>query len=413
MAKQRNPNGTGSFTHRKDGRYQWDQKIDGKRRTLYGRTPSELQAKLKKVTDLPVTEANRLTVDEWFTKWLAIYIKPLKKQATYDQYKTLYEQHVKPVIGHRKLTKLMSLDIQGVIAAMNEKIVKQAVRDDNGKIIRPEQKGYSSKTMKETKGVMARGFSKALKDKILAESPVRDIEIPVKQKKQRKVLSLQELHDLFRVMQNSRWIWSMRLLLVTGVRRGELLALRENDIDLEARRIVIDESDSSTGLGDTKSAKIHYASLSKQAMGFLSGQRKMLEKEFNPILFNDDLKKTGLLFPSENGTMLRPDSYTKMVARFAIKAGIKASPHCLRHTFVYLNRKTLSLKELQYILGHDESTTTLDMYGDMLDESFIETANAIDNIFDKMDAELLKIDEEKSKKASTMCKVIEFKRKSS
>jgi len=413
MTKQRNPNGTGNYKFRKDGRHEWTQFIDGKPRTLYGRTPRELHEKVKKISDLPIVVSNKLTVDEWFIKWLAVYIKPLKKQATYDQYRTLYEQHIKPAIGHRKLNGLISLDVQCVISAMNEKIVKKAKLDEHGKIITPEKKGYSSKTMKETKGVMARAYKKALKDKIISESPVKDIEIPQKQKKAKKVLSVLDLHKLFVAMKNSRWIWSMRLILVTGMRRGELLALRENDIDLENRRIVIDESDSSTGLGDTKSAKIHYVPLSKYAMRYFGEQRKMLEKEVNPILFNEELKKTGLLFPSENGTLLRADSFTKMMYRFAEKAGVKASPHCLRHTFVYLNRKKLSLKELQYALGHDESTTTWDLYGDMIEDSALEAANVIDNVFDKMEEELLRIEEKEIKdKKNKMGKVIEFKRRS-
>ena len=413
MAKQRNPNGIGSYDLRKDGRYMWRQTKDGKLRTIYGRSPKELQGKVKRVSDLPITAANKLTVDEWFIKWLAIYIKPLKKQATYDQYRTLYEQHVKPVIGHRRLNGLISLDIQCVISAMNEKIVKKAKLDEHGKVIIPEKKGYSSKTMKETKGVMARAYKKALKDKIISENPVIDIEIPQKQKKAKKVLSILDLHKLFVAMKNSRWIWSMRLILVTGVRRGELLALRENDIDLANRRIVIDESDSSTGLGDTKSAEVHYVPLSKYAMGYFGEQRRMLEKEVNPILFNKELKKTGLLFPSENGTLLRADSFTKMMYRFAEKAGIKASPHCLRHTFVYLNRKKLSLKELQYALGHDESTTTLDIYGDMIEDSSLEAANVIDNVFDKMEEEFLKIEEQEKETKKKKGKVIEFRQRSS
>lgn len=414
MAKQRNPNGLGSYKTRKDGRVQWTQKKDGKPRTLYGKSLKELQAKVRRIADLPITDSNRLKVDEWFFKWLEIYVKPLKKEATYQQYRILYEQHVSPIIGHRKLPGVDSSDIQMVVAKMNSKIVKKAVLDDKGNTIKPEQKGYSSKTMKETVGVLRRGFAKAVKDKKIPESPVKDIEIPNKQKKQRKVLSIKELHDLFEAMKNSRWIWAMRLLLVTGMRRGELLALRGNDIELDNRRIVIDESDSTAGIGDTKSAKIHYVPLSKKAIEYLSMQGQVLKKEVNPILFNEKLKETGFLFPSENGTILRADSFTKMVARFAAKAGIKASPHCLRHTFVFMNRKTLSLKDLQYILGHDESTTTLDIYGDMLDDSSEETANAIDRIFDKMDEALTKIEDEKTEKESKpLGKIFEFKRKSS
>jgi len=398
MAKQRNPNGMGSYKLRKDGRVSWTQKKDGKPRTLYGKTLKELQAKVKKVSDLPITDSNKLKVDEWFIKWLEIYIQPLKKTATYEQYKTLYEQHVSPVLGHRKLPGVDSSDIQMVVAKMNSKVRKKAELDDKGNIIKPEQKGYSSKTMKETVGVLRRGFAKAVKDKKIPESPVKDIEIPNKQKKAKKVLSIKELHDLFEAMKNSRWIWAMRLLLVTGMRRGELLALRGSDIEVDNRRIVIDESDSTAGVGDTKSAKIHYVPLTKKAMEYLKGQRKTLEDEVNPILHNEKLKETGFLFPSENGTVMRGDSFTTMVARFAVKAGIKASPHCLRHTFVFMNRKTLSLKDLQYILGHDESTTTLDIYGDMLDDSSEETANAIDSVFDKVEEKIAQLDKEKAEK---------------
>jgi len=413
MAKQRNPNGMGSYKLRKDGRISWTQTIDGKPRTLYGKTSGDLQAKVKKVSNLPIVASNKLTVDEWFIKWLAVYIKPLKKQATYDQYKTLYEQHISPTIGHRKIAKIISLDIQGVIAVMNDKVVYPAKLDDAGKVIKPEQRGYATKTMRETKGVMLRAWKKLIKDKIVSENPVVDIEIPQHQAKARKVLSLLELHKLFTSMKNSRWIWSMRLLLVTGMRRGELLALREDDIDLDNRRIIIDESDSSTGIGDTKNAKIHNVPLTKRAMEYLTQQRKMLIKENNPILFNKELKKTGLLFPSDEGKLLVATSYTKMMKRYTDKIDVHASPHCMRHTFVFMSRKKLSLKELQYALGHDESTTTLDIYGDMIEDSSEDAANVLDNIFDQMEEKMKELEKKKIENKNNMAQVFEFKKRSS
>ncbi|MGE5423617.1 MAG: tyrosine-type recombinase/integrase [Ignavibacteriales bacterium] len=389
MAKTRNPNHTGSYKLRKDGRYQWTQMIDGEPRTLYAKSLTELQEKVKKVSDLPIS-SNKLKVDDWFQTWLEIYIKPLKKQATYDQYRILYEQHVKPVIGHRKITGVKTYDVQSVIAKMNEKKL-------------------SSWTMRHTRKVMNIGFQKAFNEKLISSNPVMNIEIPVKQPKTRKVLTIEELSKLYKAMERSRWIWSIRFMLVTGVRRGELLAIKWGDIDFANKRLTIDESNSSAGgLGDTKNAKAHFVPLSDKAITYLDRQKAMLIKEHNPSL-NEKSTKTEFVFPSKNGTMMLPNSFYTMLARFAAKAEIKASPHCLRHSFVYYNRDCLSLKEIQYILGHDESTTTLDLYGDIINDSMIDTAKQIDEVFNKVDAEIQRIEDEKSNKKSG--KLLEFKRK--
>lgn len=249
-------------------------------------------------------------------------------------------------------------------------------------------------------------MKKAIIDKLLADNPVAKIDIPKKQAKPKKTLTIEELAKLFKVIEKSRWIWSAKFMLTTGVRRGELLALRWSDIDYTNNRITIDESDSATGLDDTKNSKIHYIPLSKTVKKYLLMQREMLEKENNPILQNEELKKTDIIFPNKSGKMLQPGSYYTLFARAAEKAGIKASPHCLRHTFVFLNRKKLSLKELQNILGHDESTTTLDMYGNMINESTEETASQMDDVFKKLDEDMSKIKVEKE-----MGKVIQFRAK--
>jgi site-specific recombinase XerD len=117
----------------------------------------------------------------------------------------------------------------------------------------------------------------------------------------------------------------------------------------------------------------------------------MLVNEPNPILHNNDLKKTDLVFPNKSGKMMLPGSYYTMLTRFAEDVGIYATPHCMRHTFVYMNRKKLSLKEIQNILGHDESTTTLDIYGDMIDESTEQTGKQIDETFADLESKLSKV----------------------
>ena len=260
----------------------------------------------------------------------------------------------------------------------------------------------STKTMKHAKTVMNGAFTAALKKaKIVPENPVQDIEIPSKQPKIKKVLSIDEMTKLFRAMKNSRWIWSVKFMLVTGLRRGELLALKWSDIDYGNKRIIVDESNSVTGLGDTKSSKVHYVPLSEKAIEYLKYQTDMLIEETNPLMVNKngtlkkDLKGTDcLVFPTNKGKMVKPNTYYHLICRFAEKEGLKVTPHCFRHTFVYMSRNTLSLKQIQNILGHDESTTTLDIYGDILSESE-NTANQIDEIFANIDNEYNKIQRKK------------------
>ena len=106
MAKQRNPNGMGNYRKLKDGRFEWRQTIDGQERSVSAKSPKLLQEKIDKIADLPIIK-NKYTVSQWFDKWLNVYIKPLKKAATYNQYSIIYEKHIKPEIGKRKINNII------------------------------------------------------------------------------------------------------------------------------------------------------------------------------------------------------------------------------------------------------------------------------------------------------------------
>lgn len=378
MIKQRNPNGMGSYKKRKsDGRYEWHRSVNGNDQYISAKTPTLLMEKVKEVADLPIVKG-KMKVDKWCETWLENYIKPLKKDATYNQYNDIYRTHIKPVIGSRLIRDIKSYDIQSVITKMTK--YKKKIRKKNPETgiveVITTDDGLSSWTMKHCRKVMNISFTKALKDKVINSNPVIDIEIPIKQAKPRKTLTMEELTRVFEAMQNSRWIWSVRFDLVTGMRRGELLALKWSDIDEKNKRITIDKSNSLTGLGDTKNAKIHIVPLSDKAIEYLEGQKAMLKKTFN--------QNKELVFPSDESKMMLPNSYYTMLTRFAKKAGIKASPHCMRHTFVYFTKDTLSIEEIQSILGHSSRTQTLEIYGDMIKDKAVAMAKEIDGVFDEV-----------------------------
>lgn len=401
----RNPNGTGTYYKTKDDRYEWKQMKDRKVRTLSSDDLTDLHEQVKAVADLPIVKT-KIKVSEWFERWLK-NVKALKKPATYEQYRIIWEQHIKPVIGDLTMKKIKPSDIQDVIAKMNTKVVKPAKLDGNGKTIAPEKIGLSTCTMKHAKKIMHIAFAAALDDGLIAESPMRKIDIPKKQAKPRKTINTEELKILFDYLKNTRWYWAFRFELVTGLRRGEMLALKWSDIDYKHKQIKVDESDSISGAGDTKSSKEHYVPLSDLAEYYLSQQKEMLASKYEPAFRGKSIKKDDLIFPSKNGTMMKPDSLNSVLDRINEKAGIHVTPHMFRHTFVYMSKGRMSLSELQEALGHDQSTTTLDLYGTMLSDTNT-AAKKIDESFGGLDEEFAKINSKVEQKNE--CKVIQFRK---
>lgn len=396
MGKQRNPKGMGSYKKKeRDGRvwYEWVRTVDGKPQYATGKTPGILKARVDQKAGITV-EKSKLKVSALYKTWFSNCIEfPLKSKATNQQYKIMYEQHIANKIGHRKVANVSEADIEDIFITMRKK--------DCG-----------TSAMKHTKTVLNGMFTYYAKKKlkIITESPVKEIVISNVQKKEQKVLSVRDFEKLLGAMENSRWIWSIRFLLVTGMRRGEMLALKWTDIDFDNRRMTIQRSNSCGGEGDTKSKKVFHLPLSLKALECLEEQKKQLEKERNPILHNKELSKTMLIFPSINGTLLRGDSYYTMLRRFAEDAGIKAHPHALRHTFVFLSKDKLSLEELQKFVCHDRKTITDEIYGNIIRENTVQSADKLDEIFNQFDEQVEKIKIQKAK-ASNQNNVIEFKKK--
>jgi integrase len=370
--KVKNANGQGSISRMADGRLKWQKMIDGQYMTATAKTPQELQEKIKKKIGLPIIK-EKIKASDWFETWLE-QVKSLKKPATYNQYKSMWEYYIEPAIGKFQMKNISSHQIQGIIADMNSK-------------------GLSTWTMKHTRKVLHIAFESAVDNKIVPESPVNKIEIPSKQVKKQKTIDTKQLAIMFKHLKNTRWYWACRFLLETGLRRGEFLALKWSDIDFENNRIIVDESNSVGGIGDTKSAKTHYAPLSERAKYFLQEHKNMLIQEPNPVLYSD----LDLIFPTDEGELMKPDSFNSVLDRINAKAGIHITPHMFRHTFVFMSKGKLTLSELQEALGHDESTTTLDLYGTMLSDT-VKVSKKIDEAFATLDEEIEKLQEAKQGK---------------
>jgi integrase len=320
---------------RSDGRAEYRVMQSGKMKYVTAKTMKELKVKLKQEAKQKVSPSD--TVAQMGEKWLKT-IKPIVSAQTYIQYSGMYKNHVKPLIGDKPVNQVTQDDVQTVI--------NTAFAD-----------GLSTNTMLHIRKVIKLLMDYAIKPGgIIQVNPVCKIKIHHRQAKEKRVVSPADMDKLVSAMAGSRWLNAVKFLLATGMRRGEMLSLKWDDVNSDGCMITVRDSGSGKG---TKSRKIRYVPLSADAVKALADQ-------------NDRLKEEGLLtfspyiFPNRWGKMKGAIAFNHSLEYFAGKAGIKVSPHMFRHTFVYTTRHALDIKELQKILGHARSTQTLDLYGDIV-----------------------------------------------
>jgi integrase len=374
--RRKNPNGMGNIYRRKDGRYVWRQMIDGELRRASDVNLSELQRKIKKLSRTSIS-GDKTKLFDWLERWLEKYVKPYKKPSTYHNYKYAVEKYIKKYMKNVQLRHVTKPDVQDMIAAL--------LND-----------GYSPSLVKNVRKALSAAFISAREDESLVDfNPTRETKIPKGKRPIRKTFKIEELAIIIDKLKNSRWLYGILFMLATGVRRGELLALKWSDIDYQNKRILVKDNRTVHGDGTPKDDDYHYVPLSDHALKYLAGWKKQLEKEYNPALFHN----VDTIFVRKDGQPLRPSSLNNILAKRNFD--FKVTPHMFRHTFVYLSKGKLSLSEIQEALGHDQSTTTLDIYGLMLEDT-VSAAEKISQAHIELDMKLKEIE------AKTQDNVISF-----
>jgi integrase len=381
-SRTRNLNGMGNIYKTKDGRYEYRLMEDGELRFVSAKTQSELQEKIKRLNPVPAGN-QKVKFYDWMDTYLEVYVKTLRKKGTYESYKYTWEHYIKPYIRDGYLKNKRTIDFQGIIAKQTER-------------------GMSESTLNNIWKVLNVAFKQAVEDKVIFENPIEGLKIPSVQKKAKKVLKVDELNRIFKYLETSRWYWPMHFLLYTGLRRGEFLGLKWSDLDYNEHIITVSDNLTDSGIGSTKESKVHYAPLSDKAIHCLAEFKKQLQAEANPACFQNE---SNIIFVSQRGTPMRPQSFNNVFRRIREDLGIHASPHSMRHTFVYYNKNKLSLSELKDALGHEDTTSTLDIYGNMLGDTN-KVASKIDETYDELEGEM----DEKKKAVGSVVDFNAFKK---
>ena len=218
----------------------------GKRRyhnhTVHG-TKKDAQRYLNKVLrdqDLGhFVEPSDQPLGEFLDDWMETAVVPRVTTKTASDYRTLSKNHLKPTLGNLKLSQLSVAEIQRHYNSLLEK-------------------GLSARTVRYVHSVLHSALEQAVKWELLSRNPAKLIELPRQQSREMQVLSPTQLKSFLEVARTDRWYTLWELLVATGLRPGEALALKWGDIDGEKVRVqrnLVRHSDGSWALKDPKTAR--------------------------------------------------------------------------------------------------------------------------------------------------------------
>jgi len=372
---RRRGRGEGGVFRRADGR--WEARLDlgfvnGKRRakSVYGRTRNEVANKLRiaesQLSSGTLVVDERLTVATWLEHWVKNVLSTrvangTLAESTYNSYSDTVRLHLKPGLGPHRLSKLEVAHVDAFVTS--------------------KRSGYSANSQR----IMRSTLRKALRDAQRAgcvPRNVADLSEPVKVSRRAKEwLDLVQARKLIASLKKDRLEALWILLLSLGLRRGEALGLRWEDIDMKGGTIIIRRSlkrmrnellpDGST-LDGRKTRLVFGAPKTEESwrtqnlpQPSIAALRRHKKRQAKERLAASSWGDESLVFTTPLGTPIDPDNLAKRFATLCEAAGLgHRNLHQLRHSAATIMlAQGVPLHEVSEVLGHSSVTVTKDVYG--------------------------------------------------
>ena len=378
MAKRR-ANGEGSIRHRSDGR--WEGRytagrdpVTGKAiyKNVLGKSQSEVKQKLKTAqaenAKVDIAKADQYTVGQWMDVWFENYAKLKVRPSSHQTYRGYIDNHIKPNIGNMQLKKLTSLDLQ--------KLYKKLLT--SGRVERIESKkqpkGLSAKTVRNINQVISSAMDQAVEQRLISVNPTNGCSLPKAEHHEMKTLTEDQLAAFFREAKESGVYEMYYTELATGLRRGELLGLKWEDVDLQRGTIRVQR----------QVARIN-GEIVEAPLKTKNAYRTVPVSADTVAVLEQQKKKAGnseWVFPSPSGGPISPDSVLNMLHRVLKRAGLpKIRFHDCRHTTATLALQNgVDVKTVSGMLGHYSAGFTLDTYAHVTTQAQREAANTMGSI---------------------------------
>ena len=374
----RKGNGDGSVFQRADGRWvakiQVGVKANGSPdiRTKYAKTEQEAKRKLremKKTANQDAPEQRRKqTVEQYMWAWFQRYKRKLKP-AGFDRQEETIKYQVLPFLGQFQIHAVVASDVKDLMNWLQE------------------EKGYSYSTVKKAYDACNECFRQAVEDGALAKNPCNKQNRPTEADfldldNEDTGITFLDDDEIARFSAEARRIYgngnmvyrlgyAFVLILNTGIRLGEALALRENDFDWATQRMTIDTSMSFVKKRDAKEGEPRYHYI--DVLPKTKTSRRILHLNIDAVDAAQRLVELNrgheYLLSNAKGNLVTPRNFARTFKCILVKAGIHdCGVHTLRHTYASaLFRKGVDVKVISELLGHASVEITQDTYIHLLE----------------------------------------------
>lgn len=306
---------------------------------------------LRRVDQGTWQSAPSLTVEKFLTLWLDA-TRPRLAAKTHERYSSLVRLYVLPVIGQLRL------------ANVEPKHLRQLYHSMIGK-------GLSKQTALHVHRALHTAFAYAVREeRILGENVVSRVRAPRPDARTHLNVSREQVRAVILAAKGGRLEIPVMLAATTGLRRGELLALRWSDVDLEHASLHVLQALEQTRTNGVK-VKSPKSRSSRRLVPIAPECVEMLRKHRaeQDVTRSREYSDNDLVMPNTDGTPWPPDNFSARFSKLARSVGSRGFRfHDLRHAFATLTLASgTSIKDVQSLLGHSSASLTLSTYAHVLE----------------------------------------------
>jgi len=336
-------------------------------------------------------QPSRLTVSEYLEQWLNDYARLHVSPRTLQGYRDMVKLHIGPELGKIKLSKLRPAHLQRYYSnrldSGRKKPKVRQVTEEDGTTTEEVVKGLSPQTVQHHHRLLYEALSTAVKWGLLHVNPADAVTAPKVRRKEPTVLTEEQTEMLLTAARGSRVYLPVVLAVGSGLRRGELLALRWSDIDLETGKVTVLRTLSETredGLTfkEPKSATSRrVVTLPAFAVEALKEHKKA--QAAHRLQVGPGYKDHDLVMPNEDGSPWAPNLLTGAFGDLIKKLDLpRVRFHDLRHGHItHLLLRGVPLKVASARAGHSGIAITADLYGHLLPGADEEAASRLDSAY--------------------------------